>query len=106
MKLNPVWSYNLYGRPRDTLFIFIFAGFTSMGVFSFQLRTSPYMLLFTDLSTYILKRHIFDDNQHYFCILFICKIPQKQRPNACFSFKNQVTPAKLAEAKELGASLW
>ena len=34
MKLNPVWSYNLYGRPRDKLFIFIFAGFTTMGVFS------------------------------------------------------------------------
>lgn len=50
------------------------------------------MLLFTDLSTYILKTRIFDDQLHYFCILFICKIPQKQRTNACFSFKNQVTP--------------
>ena len=92
MKLNPVWSYNLYGRPRDKLFIFIFAGFTSMGMFSFQLRRSPYMLLFTDLSTYIFKSHIFDDNQHYFCIQVICKKDQKQRTNACFSFKNQVTP--------------
>jgi hypothetical protein len=27
-----------------------------------------------------------------FCILFIRKMPQKQRANACFSFKNQVTP--------------
>ena len=77
MKLNPVWSYNLYGRPRDKLFIFIFAGFTSMGVLSFQLRASPYMLLFSDLSTYILKTHIFDDKQHYFCIQVIYKIPKK-----------------------------
>ena len=63
-----------------------------MGMFSFQLRRSPYMLLFTDLSTYIFKSHIFDDNQHYFCIQVICKKDQKQRTNACFSFKNQVTP--------------
>lgn len=59
---------------------------------SFQLMTSPYMLLFTDLSTYILKRCIFDDKQHYFCIQVIYKMPQKQRTNSCFSFKNQVTP--------------
>ena len=50
------------------------------------------MLLLTDLSTYILKTRIFDDKQHYFCILFICKMPQKQRTNAGFSSKNQVTP--------------
>ena len=45
---------------------------------------------------YVFKGRIFDDKQHYFCILFICKMPQKQRTNACFSSKNQVTPPILS----------